>query len=167
MDRGTRRTCFGARMVAPLSELARPEDLQMNSLPRIVLWLSALSLLAFGGAFLFAPLGTLALTGIELEGEQAAAEIRAYYGGMQLALGLAIAWCALRRTRWKDGLALTVLAIGGVGLARLFGMVVEPALSFYLMFALIIELVLAGAALWALFGLMGRADTAGTAESHH
>jgi hypothetical protein len=131
----------------------------MNSLPRIVLWISALSLLAFGCAFLFAPLGTMALTAIEMEGGLAAAEIRAFYGGLQCALGLAIAWCALRRGRWKDGLALTALIFGGVGLARLFGMVVEGALTFYLLFTLIVELAVAGAALWALFGLMGRADT--------
>ncbi|HRQ64225.1 MAG TPA: DUF4345 domain-containing protein [Xanthomonadaceae bacterium] len=131
----------------------------MNPLPRIVLWISALTLLVFGSAFLFAPLGTLALAAIELEGGLAATEIRAYYGGLQCGLGLAVAWCALRRGRWKDGLALTALIFGAVGLARLFGMVVEGALTLYLVFALVVELAVAGAALWALFGLMGRADS--------
>lgn len=126
----------------------------MNSLPRIVLWLSALCLLGFGTAFLFYPLGTLALAGIELEGELAAVEIRAFYAGLQLALGLAMAWCALRRRRWKDGLALTSLVFGGIGTARLFGMVVEGTLSIFLVFALLIELALAAAALWALLGMM-------------
>jgi hypothetical protein len=128
----------------------------MNHLPRIVLWLSALSLLGFGTAFLFFPLGTLALTGIELEGALAATEIRAFYGGLELGVGLAVLWCALRQARWKDGLALTALAFGGIGLARLFGMIVEPALSFFLVFALVVELALAGAAVWALFSFRGK-----------
>jgi hypothetical protein len=128
----------------------------MNSLPRIVLWLAALSLLAFGTAFLLAPLGTLALTGIELDSPQAAVEIRAFYGGLELALGLALAWCALRRARWRDGLALTALIFGGIALARLFGMMLEGVLSFFLVFALVVESALAGAALWALLGLAGQ-----------
>ncbi len=128
--------------------------MRMNSYQRLVLWLSALFLLGFGGAFLFFPLGTLSLTGIVIEGPLAAVEIRAFYGGLEVALGLAVAWCALRRTRWKDGLGLTVLVFSGIGLARLFGMMVEGVFSLFLIFALLVELALAGAALVALLGMM-------------
>lgn len=133
----------------------------MANLPRIVLWVAAAALLGFGVAFLFAPLATLALTGVVIQGGEAAVEIRAFYGGLEIGLGLAVLWCALRRRRWKDGLGLTALVFGGAGLARLFGMAVESTVTFVFIVALLCELALAIAALLGLLQL-ARAPASGT-----
>lgn len=119
----------------------------------IVLWVGGLGFLAFGIAFLLAPLPTFALTGVDLSGPVAAAEIMAFYGGLEIALGGLVLACALAPARRRDGLWLMGTAYAAIGLARLAGMAVHGADSPFLRTALVLELglaVLAAAALPAL-----------------
>ena len=118
----------------------------------VVLWISGLGMLGFGLAFLWAPLETMAAAGLSLEGALAATELRAFYGGLEVALGLLILACALRAERLRDGLVLSLAIYGGIGLARLAGMLIDGSDTPFLRFALATELGLAIAAAIALRG---------------
>lgn len=109
----------------------------------VVLWIAGLSLLGFGAAFVAAPLQTMALAGIVLEGPLAATELRAFYGGLELALGALVLACAVRPARLRDGLWLVFAVFAGIGLARLGGMLASGADTGFLRLALATELGLA------------------------
>ena len=116
----------------------------------ILLWLSGLCFLGFGLAFLVAPLETLAAAGVAAEGAIAATELRAFYGGVEVALGGLILACALRPERRRDGLWLTLACYGAIGLARVAGMAIDGSDSFFLRFAAATEIAFALASAHAL-----------------
>lgn len=107
----------------------------MRVLIPVLLWLSGLSFLGFGVAFLIAPIATLALAGVATEGAIAATELRAFYGGIEVALGGLIVACALQPARWRDGLWLTLACYGAIGATRVVGMALDGSDSFFLRFA--------------------------------
>ncbi|MBL0028291.1 MAG: DUF4345 family protein [Rhodanobacteraceae bacterium] len=107
----------------------------MRILVPLLLGLSGLSFLGFGIAFLIAPRETLALAGVATEGAIAATELRAFYGGVEVALGGLILFCATRPSRWRDGLWLTLCCYGAIGLTRVVGMGIDGSDSFFLRFA--------------------------------
>lgn len=117
----------------------------MTTLARFTLWLGGLGFLGFGLAFLIAPLETLAAAGIVVTGDLAATELRAFYGGLEVALGallIAADWTGSRR----EGLILCLASYGGIGLARGLGMLLAASATPFLWFALVTELTLAGLA---------------------
>ena len=77
--------------------------------------------------------------------------MRAFYGGMEIGLGLFLTWCAWRPEWQAAGLWLVLLSNGGAGLARLLSAGLGGvALGGYLGWALLWELgfaALAGLAL--------------------
>src|SRR6478736_235157 len=91
----------------------------MKLFPNVVLALCAFGFLAFGLWLLVDPAGALGKIGIEARNATGLVELRAFYGGMELGLGLFLAWCALRPEWRQAGLWLVLLANGGAGLARL------------------------------------------------
>ena len=113
----------------------------MKIFPILVLALCALGFFAFGLWLLVDAGGALAKVGIHAQTPTGLVELRAFYGGMELGLGLFLAWCALR-PEWREaGLWLVVLANGGAGLARLgSALVAGTALGGYLGWALLWEL---------------------------
>ena len=123
----------------------------MRVLGMVVLVLSGLSLAGFGLAFLVEPLGTLAAAGIRLEGAVAATELRAFYGGLEVALGLLVLACAARPARRRDGLWLTLAIFAGIGVARVVAMLASGADTPFFRFAAATELALAVLAAIALF----------------
>jgi hypothetical protein len=54
-------------------------------------------------------------------------EIRAFYGGLQIGIGLFLVWCLRASDRISLGLALGGVAVGCTGLARLFGIIIDQA----------------------------------------
>jgi hypothetical protein len=123
----------------------------MRIVELVVLWLSGLSLLGFGVAFVVAPLETMAAAGITLTGALESTELRAFYGGLEVALGVLVVACALSPARRRDGLILTLAIFAGIGLARLSGMLLSGADTSFLRFALSTELglaVLSALCLW-------------------
>ncbi len=54
-------------------------------------------------------------------------EIRAFYGGLQFGIGLFLVWCLRVPDRTSQGLLLGGLAVGGAGLARIFGVLLDQA----------------------------------------
>lgn len=122
----------------------------MRLLIPLLLWLSGLCFLGFGLAFLVAPVETLAMAGVATQGPIAATELRAFYGGVEIALGVLIVACALDTARWRDGLWLTLACYGAIGVTRLAGMAIDGSDSFFLRFAASTEIVFAILAVIAL-----------------
>ncbi len=118
----------------------------------IVLWLSGLQLVGFGVAFLIDPLKTLGSTGIQLEGALAATELRAFYGGLEVAVGLLLIAWTINPARRTEALWLNLAIFGGIGVTRVVAMLLSGADTTFLRFAATVELVTAiatAACLWA------------------
>lgn len=118
----------------------------MRTLARLTLWLGGLGFLAFGFAFMIAPLETFAAAGLPMQGALAATEMRAFYGGLELALGGLLIAADLRPDARRHGLILCLASFGGIGLARLLGMVLAGSATPFLWAALATELGLAALA---------------------
>ena len=123
----------------------------MKLFPIVVLALCALGFFGFGLWLLAEPAGALGKIGIRATSDVGLVELRAFYGGLELGLGLFLAWCAFR-PEWREaGLWLVVLANGGLGLARLLAIWLGgAALGGYLGWALVWELGFASLAAVAL-----------------
>lgn len=117
---------------------------------RVLLWIAGLGFIGFGLAFMIAPLATLAAAGIELSGDLAATELRAFYGGLELGIGGLLIAAALQPSQQRNGLWLCLASYGGIGSARAIGMLLTATATPFLWFALATELGLAAAAAWLL-----------------
>lgn len=113
---------------------------------RLLLIIAGLGFVGFGAAFMIAPLETLGAAGIELSGDLAATELRAFYGGMELGIGGLLVAAALQPAHWRSGLWLCLASYGGIGLARLCGILIAGSATPFLWFALATELSLGGLA---------------------
>jgi hypothetical protein len=123
----------------------------MKLFPIVVIALCALGFLGFGLWLLADPVGALAKVGVTSSSATGSIELRAFYGGMEIGLGLFLGWCALRPEWQAAGLWLVLLANGGAGLARLLGILLGGAsLGGYLAWALAWELGFAALAALAL-----------------
>jgi hypothetical protein len=129
----------------------RFREFAMAAFERITLWLGGLGFLGFGTAFLVDPLGVFALTGVALQGSVAAVELRAFYGGLEVGLGLFLLGADLAGAR-RAGLLLVLASYGGIALARLLGIALASGGSGFLWAALAVEATLALLALVALAG---------------
>jgi hypothetical protein len=132
----------------------------MLGLARATLWLGGLGFLGFGLAFLVAPLATMGLAGIALQGDLAATELRAFYGGLEVALGallIAADLCGARRA----GLILCLASFGGIAGARLLGIALAGGATPFLWAALATEAGLALLAALSLRGVMRHAAAGG------
>jgi hypothetical protein len=120
------------------------------ALARFSLSLAALVFAGFGFWFLVFP-GAITLTGIALGSPDAVAEIRAFYGGMELGLAGFFLAAALRPTWFTPGLVAQSAALGGAAAGRTVGIAVDGAGG-----ALIIALTIAETA-GCLLGLLALA----------
>lgn len=125
-----------------------PERVSM--LARFALWLLGLSFAAFGLWALARPLHFATLLGFELSNAQALTEMRAFYGGLELGLGLFFIVCALRVDLARAGLVLGVVSLSAVATTRLYGLIVDDSFSTLLVAVLGLELFGIAACLWAL-----------------
>ncbi|MFM8597764.1 MAG: DUF4345 domain-containing protein [Mycobacterium sp.] len=91
--------------------------------------------------------------GISLPSTEARAEVRAVYGGFGVAIAAILAVAATGHAM-SDGILITVAtALVGMALGRLVSGVVDTPKAFYPnWFYLLVELVLAGALVWAVYG---------------
>lgn len=112
----------------------------MNRFPTIVLVLAALGFLVFGAWLVVDPVGGLA--GVDIGGTTPAGviELRAFYGGLEVGLGLFLLACA-RRPAWHvPGLWLVLLGNLGIGLARIFGIATSGVFVPFFAYALAWEI---------------------------
>jgi hypothetical protein len=119
-------------------------------LNRLILGLSAAGLLGFGLLMLIAPTSLLASIGIVLQSPEALTEIRAFYGGLEIGVGLALLFCLIQPGLLRPGLALSALCYGSVALCRVGAMLVDGSGGTYLLSALAFEGTLCLASVWAM-----------------
>ncbi|MBX3471620.1 MAG: DUF4345 family protein [Planctomycetes bacterium] len=96
------------------------------TLARCSLLLAAVGFAAFGVWLLVAP-EALGEVGVVLSTPAARAEIRAFYGGLELGLAAFFAVAATRPAWFAPALLAQALGLGGVIVGRLTGVVVDGA----------------------------------------
>jgi len=119
-------------------------------LPKIALCLSALGFLGFGVAALIAPVAMMAGVDLVLVDPRAIVEIRSFYGGLGISLGILLL-LSLQAKYQTAGLILGCVSYLGIALARIFGMLMTATSSNFLWIALTTEIVfvlLCGLAWW-------------------
>jgi len=94
------------------------------SLDRAVLAVSAAFVLLAGFGCLVAPGGFAQQVGFQTA-PSSLTEVRAFYGGLQIGIGVFLVWCLRRPPHVSLALLLVALAVGGAGLARAFGMLFD------------------------------------------
>ena len=112
-------------------------------LTKVALGLAALGFLGFGLAALIAPVATMAGADLALTDPRAIVEVRAFYGGLEIALGILLV-LAFRAKYQSAGLVLGFASYLGIALARGLGMLLSGTQSNFLWFALATELLFAG-----------------------
>lgn len=123
----------------------------MHWLVRLTLILAALGFLGFGGWYLLDPADPMARIGITISGEAAAVEMRAFYGGLEIALAAWLLLAATRRHWSRPGLWLVLLLNLGIGLSRVLGALIDQVWTGFFTGALVWEFgfaALAATALW-------------------
>ena len=117
---------------------------------RIFLGISALVWLPYG-VFLFFQPGYLAeVTGVTASGATALIELRAMYGGLQIAIGALSGLAVLRSDLRRSALVTLAFLCTGLGVTRLGAAALGSELSAYTAMALAFEFVLAGLSIWFL-----------------
>jgi hypothetical protein len=86
-----------------------------------VLSLGALAFAVFGVKWLVDPVAMAQPLGIVLTNGDATSDARAVYGGMELGLGVFLAFCGIASSRRALGLTAATMVLGGLGLSRLTG----------------------------------------------
>lgn len=111
----------------------------MNAFRIAVLALAGLGFLGFGLWFLVDPIGPLAAIGITATGAPAAAEFRAFYGGLEVGLGLLMLVAAVKPDWRTAGLWLVIATNGGIAAGRLIGVAVDGVWVPFFTYALVWE----------------------------
>ncbi len=118
--------------------------------PRVVLLALAAGYMAFGVAALLAPQKLAALSDLGTVSKLGLIELRAFYGGIEIGLGVFLAVTAMRKEWQLPGLLAALLTLLGIASARVYGMTVEgwPGISVLLFLAIeVAGVVLAGVGL--------------------
>ena len=94
-------------------------------LPRAALILAGLIFLALGVAFLLAPAAMMASVDVALTTPLASGDVRAVYGGMQVASGVLLLLAA-RRADWvRPGLLAAAVLFAGLFAGRVLGLLLD------------------------------------------
>ena len=120
-------------------------------LGKLILCISALVLILYGIVSLVDPAIPAGLAGLVISNGDGYAEIASMYGGLQIGLGLFCLMAVRRPEYYRAGLALLIILIGAVALARLLGVLItEATITSYTWGALIYECTTATIAALAL-----------------
>lgn len=121
---------------------------------RIVLLIQIAALVLLGLAYFIRPEEMASFSGALLMSSAAVTEVRAFYGGMQLGLAAFLAMALLRLDLLRPALTLLVLLYSALAVARIGGLWLDGgAQQTFNLYALLLELVSAGLAWWALRGI--------------
>ena len=109
---------------------------------RVLLHLGAMVFVIVGIGFLIVPTEWAGLTEISLPTAMARTDLRATYGGLDLAVGIFL-WMCARRDDWiRPGLVALALTAAGFGGGRLVGIVAEGSAAPLMLLFLAIEAVI-------------------------
>ena len=121
---------------------------------RVILVIQLLALAGLGLAYFIRPHEMSNLSGMLLLAPAAATDVRAYYGGLQLGLAAFLGMALARPGLTRAALTLLVLLYSALALSRIGGLWLDGgALQTFNLYALLLEVVFAGLAFWALRGL--------------
>lgn len=121
---------------------------------RIVLLIQIAALVLLGLAYFIRPEEMASFSGALLMSAAAVTEVRAFYGGLQLGLAAFLAMALLRLDLLRPALTLLVLLYSALAVARIGGLWLDGgAQQIFNLYALLLELVSAGLAWWALRGI--------------
>jgi hypothetical protein len=123
-------------------------------LARLLLWLNAIVFVIYGIGFVLAP-ASLAefVTGSSPETSSGLMDMRATYGGLCLAIGLAFAWFARHDATVRTGLVVVAIVMACMAGGRTLGFVVDGGPNTLMILYLALEFLVVTLALWALRGL--------------
>jgi hypothetical protein len=120
---------------------------ETKMLGKIVLLLSGLMFLVFGIGFLIAPTWLGGKAGLIPDGPLGRVELRAFYGGMEVGLGLFLLGAAAARKQVRAmGLVAAAMLLGATALGRLVGFAVEGGMPGWTWLYVLIEAALAAGA---------------------
>ncbi len=121
---------------------------------RIVLLIQIAARVLLGLAYFIRPEEMASFSGALLMSAAAVTEVRAFYGGLQLGLAAFLAMALLRLDLLRPALTLLVLLYSALAVARIGGLWLDGgAQQTFNLYALLLELVSAGLAWWALRGI--------------
>ncbi|MBK7580510.1 MAG: DUF4345 family protein [Myxococcales bacterium] len=98
---------------------------EASAVPRAVLLGLAAGYVAVGVAFLLAPAKLAAFADLSTTSKLGLIELRAFYGGIEIGLGVFLAVTAMRKDWQLPGLLAALLSLLGIVAARIYGMTVE------------------------------------------
>ena len=104
----------------------------------------------FGMVCFVAPAAMLRGFGIELSTPDALTEVRATYGGAQLGVAAFLAYSSRHESFFEPALLLFALLMGGFAASRIAGMLIDGATSPMTIGTIVLELAVAGSAVFAL-----------------
>ena len=111
---------------------------------RTLLAVTGVVFVGIGAGFLLVPTSWAAWVEVALPTPVARIDLRATYGGFDLAFGAFLLLCALRAKGWlRPGLWASALALAGFAAGRIIGMVVEGAVPAKMAGLLAVEVALA------------------------
>jgi hypothetical protein len=112
---------------------------------RVVLIIQALALIGLGLAYFVRPMEMTNLSGMLLMAPAAITDVRAYYGGLQIGLGVYLLMALSRVDQARAALTLLVLLYSALALARIGGLWLDGgAQQTFNLSALLIEAVSVG-----------------------
>ena len=117
------------------------------SFAQIFLLVNATIAVAFGGAYLLFPVSMAALTELDLPTPTAVMDVRAFYGGQLIGLGVLALVFAARPPLVPYGLLVLAASLGGTGIGRLVGALVAGTFPPLMVGAFLAEIVVAALAL--------------------
>ncbi len=118
---------------------------------RVFLLIQLLALAGLGLAYFLRPHEMSNLSGMLLLAPAAVTDVRAYYGGLRLGLAAFLLLALLRAELLRSALTLLVLLYSALALARIGGLWLDGgAQQTFNLYALLLEVVSAGLAYWAL-----------------
>lgn len=97
----------------------------------LYLALVGLAFLLSGSLYMTHPADLVALAGIQLTGPASVVEVRAYYGGVQLAVGLFMLASVLRPALRESAVLLSTILFLGMALGRVSGVVLGGQFDTY------------------------------------
>lgn len=93
---------------------------------RWVLGVAGAIFLGLGLACIFVPSMIIGAMDVKAEPGKALADIRAVYGGLDLAIGILLIYFFVRK-QWSTGLAISTLVCACLAAGRLVGILIDPA----------------------------------------
>ena len=94
---------------------------------RIIVVLVAVVFIGLGAWAVADVRGMVGLVGVVPGGPGSELELRAMYGGLEIGIGAFLLWCVANKTTVRIGLMCVAATVGGLGLTRLAGIVMDPS----------------------------------------